>query len=373
MLSMCFYTWQIFILRGFIGIMLVSSVQYSPYNAANFRPISFAGGKVIDLSYVLKNRSHLLPTRVLEKVQEIVSSKPQKMPTLKEVHEKIYAPLLQCQTLEEAQKIFPEFENIKEANISFKRITGNIRKLEESGRLEDNFSLKMLQNLWANLKSQDEIAKEMGLDGRTSLTWILQKIGFVNYNTNYKTLLMASDPETRSVIAGKTTAWNALHPDLMKARNKYAAQYMKKAENRAAHSERMKKHFEEHPERREQISKTSKEYWSVAERRQIHSDKLRKYAEEHPEKAQNSSELAKKAWATLDDIRKLMSDHVKIFIEKNPKTNFAIREVMRKKTSGASLNEFENRLLRMYYKSFFEAHPEVPQRLKKAYKIVQNK
>lgn len=373
MLSVYFYTWQIFSLRCFIAIMLVSSVQYSPYNAANFRPISFAGRKVIDLSYVLKNRSHLLPERVLEKVQEIVVSKPQKMPTLKEVHEKIYAPLLECKTLEEAQKLFPEFTDIKEANISFKRITGNIRKLQESGRLEDKFSLKMLQGLWANLKSQDEIAKEMGLGGRTSLTWVLQKIGFVNYNTNYKTLLMSSDPEKRAVIAAKTTAWNALHPDLMRARNKHAAQYMKKAENRAAQSDRMKKHFEEHPERREQVSRTSKEYWSVSERRQMLSDKLKKYAKEHPEKARNSSELAKKAWATLDDIKILMSDYVRIFIEKNPKTNSAIREVLRKRKLGESLNEFETNLLKMYQKSFLEAHSEVPQRIKKAYKIVQNK
>lgn len=354
-------------------MITVNSFRLNPYTIPQRQKTepSFEGRKVpIDLDYVLKERAHLLPQRMLEKVQSIVATKPEKMPTLKEVHKATYAPLLDCETLEEAQKLFPEFEGVKEATVSFKRITGNIKKLKEGGFLEEGFSLKILQEVWANLKSQDEIAQELGLKNRNAITWVLQKIGFVNYDTNYKTLLMASDPDSRAVIAGKTIAWNASHPDLVKARNTKAAQGMKKPENREAHSKRMKQHFVDHPERREQVSENSKKYWADPQHREEHSIRGKKYAKAHPEKAKKSSERGKAAWALIPEARAILKNFFKDYTAEDTVLGARLREVFSKRQRGIPLTGYEERILNQYNKACADAHPEIGELISKAHKML---
>ena len=102
-------------------MITVNSFHLHPYLAPQRQKSepSFEARKVpIDLNYVLSERSHLVPQRVLEEVEKIVAAKPEKMKTLKDVHKEVYAPLLDCKTLEEAQQLFPEFAGVKEANIS---------------------------------------------------------------------------------------------------------------------------------------------------------------------------------------------------------------------------------------------------------------
>lgn len=351
--------------------MKVNSVQYPFYNARlNARP-SFQGGKIIDLSYVLKNRAYLLPERVLSQVEQIVASKTKKMPTLKEIHLKTYAPLLECETLEEAQRLFPEFADMKEANISFKRYTGNVQKLLETGHLEDNFSLKMLKEFWAKLKSQDEVAKEMGLEGRTSLAWVLQRIGFVNYNTNYRTLLMASDPESRAVIASKTAAWNAAHPDLVKIKNKHAAQFCKTPEYRAAHSKRMKEYDKLHPERKLRISETSKNYWSDPKNRAEQSNRGLEYEKLHPEKRRRNSKYQKAVWAKIPDMRKLLSNFFKDYVAEDKVLGARLRNIFDKNRKGQPLTAHEKIILAKYNKACMEKIPQLREALKDAHKLTK--
>lgn len=358
---------------SFKKIMIVNSIHFTPfYNTSKPKQQpSFEAKLPIDLNYIIENRAHLLPQRILENVTEIVASKPEKLPTLKEVHLRTYAPLMECNNLEEAQKLFPEFEGIKEANISFKRITGNIKKLQQGGFLKEGFSLKVLQEIWCNLKNQDEIAQQFGLKDRSAITWVLQKIGFVNYNTNYKTLLMSSDPETRATIAGKTIAWNASHPDLMRARNKKAAQSMKKPENREAHSKRMKQHFIEHPERREQVSKNSIEYWSDPLHRIEHSNRSKKYHELHPEKAEKSRRLNKAAWDLIPEAREIMSTFFKDYVSENKILGARLKYIFSKRSKGKTLTEYDTVLLRKFNKACFEAHPELKEMISKAHKQVR--
>lgn len=342
---------------------------YTPTQKSRQQP-SFEAKAPIDLNYVLKERSHLLPPRILEEVKRIVSSKPEKLPTLKEVHQRIYAPLLECKTLEEAQKTFSEFEGVKEATVSFERITGNIKKLKEGGFLKEGFSLKILQEVWANLKSQDEIAKELGLKDRNAITWVLQKIGFVNYDTNYKSLLMASSSDTRAIIAGKTLAWNASHPDLVRARNKKAAQGMKKPENRKAHSRRMKQHFVDHPERRKQVSKNSKKYWSDPQHREEHSQRGKNYAKAHPEKAQKARERSKAAWALIPEARKILKNFFKDYTAEDMILASRLRDVFSKRQKGIPLTGYEEMILNKYNKACADAHPEIGEMISQAYKML---
>ena len=352
--------------------MIVNNIRfntYTPPQKTKHQP-SFEAKMPIDLNYVLEKRAHLLPQRILEEVQKIIASKPEKMPTLKEVHLRTYAPLLECKTLKEAKELFPEFNDIKEANTSFQKMRGNIKKLKESGFLEEGFSLKLLQEIWAKLKTQDEIAKEFGLKNRSSIGWVLPKIGFVNFDKNYKTLLLASDTESRAIIANKTIAWNASHPDLMKARNRKAAQGMKKPENREAHSKRMKQHFVEHPERREEVSKNSTIYWRNEEHRMEQSRRSIDYAKAHPEKGQKTSERNKAAWSLIPEAKEIMRGFFRDYTAENSALGAHLRGAFRKRAQGQKLSSYEKMILSRYNKACSQAHPEIGEMISKAHKML---
>ena len=290
---------------------------------------AFEGVKPIDLNRVIKNRAYLLPDRVRDKVGEIVEMHLAEVPTLKQVHQEIYAPLLVCKTLNDAKRLFPEFSGMNEAALVFQRNRGNIKKLSEGGYLHNNLSLKLLQDVWVNLKSQDEIAKELGLEGRSALGWVLKKINFVGYSSNYRTLLMSTDPETRAVIAAKTTSWNACHPDLMYKRNKYAAQFCKTPEYRKAHSERIIEYDRVHPERREKIRNFNLE-----------------------------------VWAKVPEIRLAMSEFAK-------SQNILTKSVIAKEMSGVHLSSFEKRIKKSFYKKFWQLNPDLKKKFKEAHRQVR--
>ncbi len=306
--------------------MLISRIQ--PYQNLQYSQPSFSGVKIIDLDYVINKREYLLPERVLAEVRKLSGTK--NMPTLKELHQKIYSPLMECKTLEEAKELFPEFAGVKPADKVFERNTGNIRKLVVNGHLNDKLSLKLLQEVWVNLKSQDAIAKELGLNNRSGLGWILKKIGFVNYSSNYRTLVLSTDSESRAVIAGKTTAWNASHPDLMRQKNKYAAQFCKTEEYKKAHSKRMIEYDKAHPER------------------------INKIREFHLE-----------VWKKVPEIRKAMSRFA-------GKQDSFTRLVIIKERSGNNLSPFEKRLTKVFYKKFWKANPELKKKYKEAYETVRS-
>ena len=313
--------------------MFITGIQ--PYNfhstsRQNVKQPSFEGIKTIDLNYVLKNRAYLLPERVRDKASEIVKLNLSEMPSLKQVHKEVYAPLLVCKTLNDAKRLFPEFAGMKETALVFQRNRGNIKKLNTDGHLHGNLSLKLLQDVWVNLKTQDEIAEELGLKGRSALGWVLKKINFVSYSSNYRTLLMSSDPETRAVIASKTTAWNACHPDLMYKKNRYAAQFCKTPEYRKAHSERMIEYDKLHPERKEKI-------------RNFNLD----------------------VWKKVPEIKSAMSEFAKL-------QNAFTKSVISKDISGEHLTSFEKRIKKSFYKKFWQANPDLKKRFKDAHRQVRD-
>ncbi|MBQ8167939.1 hypothetical protein IJZ97_00790, partial [bacterium] len=119
--------------------MIVNSINLITYTPQTRKQPNFEG-QPLNLNQVLKTRSKLLPARVLEEVKKVTTSKGGSTLTLKDIHSKVYAPLLECKNLDDAQKLFPEFSEVKEANTSFKRVTGNIKKLKENGYLKEGLS-----------------------------------------------------------------------------------------------------------------------------------------------------------------------------------------------------------------------------------------
>ncbi len=277
--------------------------------------VSFYGhGKPITLKYVVEKRSHLVPEKVLTEAKRLLASGREDLPSLYDLHKSLYKGLLDCKTLDEVKAMYPEFEQMND-NETFVRQSVNTKKCPMMK--DKNFGVKLLQELWANLKNKEDLAYELGLGSRSSLGYLLEQINFVSYDKNYKTLLKASNEEMQAEIAGRTRAWNQLHPDLMYARNKHAAQFCKTDEFKEAQSRRMKEYDIEHPERREKIGAYMKE-----------------------------------VWALCPDVRKTFSIYYK---QSNELTQFALR----KKISGEKLTEKETRMIKTFYKTFWDQNPEL--------------
>lgn len=286
-------------------------MQIYSINPFNFNNPSFEGrGKPLDLKYILEKRSHLLPQRVLDSARTSLSGV-----SLPEIHRSIYNPLLDCKTLDEAKSLYPEFAGIAES-VTFSRESVYKRQFEERTK-GMNFPLKMLQELWGNLKTKDEVAQELGLPNRTSLDWALKQIGFVYFQPNYRVLLKASDEAGNREIAQKTRVYNQANPELMYARNKHAAQGCKTEEYRAAQRARMIEYDKLHPERREKIS-----------------------------------EFDKRVWELCPEIKDAMAQFAM------GETAY-VRGIVMKKTRGVVLTEQEKRVDKGFYKRFWAAHPEL--------------
>lgn len=218
------------------------------------------GAKGITLRYALTKQRHLLPPAMAEAISRLLEGGSTSHPTLRELHLQTYAPLLDCKTLDEARNLFPEFMGVLDAKAVLQRQRANIRKIEEHCPKE-RLSLLLLQELWGKLTPQAELAKQLGLSSHRQLDYFKSAICFPNRSTAYTNLLKASEPEMNSEMARKTTAYNLLHPDLMYARNKRAAQFTKTPEYREAQKQRLRQHFIDHPEKREFAKRVSQTVW----------------------------------------------------------------------------------------------------------------
>ncbi len=311
---------------GFINSMQIFSIQNYSNNSYSLKsksqPTFEKGGKTLTLEYIVSKHEKLIPERVLLKAKEVLAKTWQKKPTLIDIHKETYAPLLSCNTLDEAKALFPEFSEMAE-KVVYKRKSRFAKEFKE--RTDENFALKMLQEFWAKLKTKEEIAQDFGMTSRTTLEWPLEQIGFVSYPSNYKTILRASDPEGNKIITGKTKLYNQLHPDLMYAHNKKAAQACKTPEYREAQRQRMLEYDSKHPERIQKISEHSTIMWQEAA-----------------------------------EVRKEMSE----YITKNEPIE--VRRIFAKKIKGIPLRAAEYRMVRGAYSRFWEANPQLRQNLSEA-------
>lgn len=289
------------------------------YSRNNTNSIVFsAKGKPLSLQYIVDKRAELLPKRILQEAKKYLKLPLDKQPTLLEIHRKEFAPLLTCETLTQAKKLYPEFEEVLD-KVKFKRKSIYAKVFQE--RTDEKFALKMLQEYWGKLKTKEEIAEDLGMPCRTSLDWALEQINFVGFPKNYNKILKASDPIENKIIADKTTAWNALHPDLMYKHNKEAAQGCKTEKYRKEQSIRIKEYDKAHPERIEKITLAIKE-----------------------------------GWDNCPEVKAAMAEFAS-------KEALYTRSALMKKFTKQKLSPQETRTIKGFFKRFWDSHPE----LKKIY------
>ena len=270
--------------------------------------ISFKGWEDITLKYVLEERKHLLPQRILARVQELQSSINQ--PTLKQLHADTYEALLQCKTLEEAKEKYAEFSDVEDSIKLIGNRSKGVKAMLDKGFDLREISLLVLQRLWGKLDAQEEIASDLGLTNRAMMFWLTNILKIPRTPKNYPVLVASSDKILNGEIGAKTRAFNLANPEKMRAKNKHAAQGCKTAEYREAQSKRMIEYDKNHPERREKIGRFTQEIWDEIERMDENPSVRLKFKEtfrahlSHPEFEAARLAMAKRGKEKLTDADK---------------------------------------------------------------------
>ena len=172
---------------------------------------SFGAASDITLKYIKKNRFYLLPERMQKVVEKVMASSYEKEPSLRDLHLMTYRPILDCKSLEEVKNIFPEFREVLQANAVVQRNSSNFRKIQQQISMKE-LSLFLLKERWGSLKTMDEIAKQLGLKGKSTLDWLFDKIRIPDLGKNYQNLLKSSDDVMNNQISQKVKAYNAANP-----------------------------------------------------------------------------------------------------------------------------------------------------------------
>lgn len=194
---------------------------YSYKSVPNLNNQSFKAASDITLKYIYENRLRLLPARMRKLTGILVSKKIEK--PLRDLHLQTYAKLFDCESLEKAKNLYPEFREVLQANAVIKKNSPNIKKITQIIPLED-LTLHILKERWGNLKTLDEIAQELGLKNRSALAWTMEKIQMPDLGKNYQALLKASDERLNAIVSQKVKSFNQAHPERMLIHNRMLAQ-----------------------------------------------------------------------------------------------------------------------------------------------------
>lgn len=205
--------------------MKLQPIYYAPIANIKKQNLSFKSSSDISLQYVYDNRLYCLPERMKTEIKIALANKKYntKLPTLRELHIKTFSPLLEMNSLDEVKRNYPEFSNILNAKKVITKGSKNTKKIENTVSL-DGLSLYILKERWAKLKTENEIAKELGLKSRSALGWILDKIKMPELGSKYQSLLKASDAKLNNEISQRTKNYNKSHPNKMVEHNRLLAQ-----------------------------------------------------------------------------------------------------------------------------------------------------
>lgn len=294
----------------------MQSIQYgNPY-------IKFGAAKDINLRYVFKHRSHLLPARVRDAVEMILQETKEQplntLPTLREVHLQAYAPLMKAETLTEARTLFLEFSDV----IDFSQIA---HRFSRSAKIiskilpPEKFSLDCLKKIWSGM-TQEEIVKYYGFSCRDVLTKICKTLNIPKPMGNYLTLLKTSEEEGNKKVADATRR----HIDICLENLAFANLANKTPEARAKQALSMRRFYDENPDKRAEIA-----------------------------------EISKQTWQRCPEIREALA----AFLSNEP---VYIQMISHKQRHGCNINEREIRSVKGFYKRFWEAFPELKEMYSKA-------
>jgi len=336
--------------------------------------VSFTAKKIRDEKQNIRN----LPEDAFpsEKYREFVLesiSNPENKYNIVELHKKYYEGLFDCKNLQEAKKLYPEFENVVDASdidiskTSPKSIFRKIQKGEIEGINLNNVSLEVLKMFYGSLSGVKQIMGIFGLGGS----------GYSNF---MKALNIKMDNRYIKLLTGcmmsahSTQLWE--NPEHRKFMSKVSSEHAKKqwedpkyrelkiqqakdywtpelrasmavvmTERRAAQSK--------DPEYRQRISEIFTNYWADPVRRQEQSERIKKVWSENTEFVKKMEIVYKsrtEAFKRHPEISKIYKDTADEFPA-------ALKIIFAKKKNGEVLTEQERIIMNGYYKRCIELCP----------------
>ncbi len=277
--------------------------------------IQFGSAKKINLHYILEKHSGALPERVLNEVVKICNNNSkEKLPTLLEVHNKIYEPLIKSATLAQAKKLFSEFKDA----IDLKNIPQLRSKAADAIKQwtpDSEFSLDFIKMLYAPVPMKD-ICAFYGVKNRSDYEYLAERLNIKKLSGAYLRLLKLSDPTSNAEFAEKSQQCLKT-PEAIKKRLEKCA-----------------------------IAHRTPEY------REKKRQEMKNFYKQNPEAAEKVRLITQMTWDRCPEIKTALSAYSE---EQSP----YVISLLKKRSTGAALNTQERRTLAGYYKKFWDTHPEL--------------
>ena len=291
-----------------------------------YMPI-FTAGKVTDLAYIVEKLPEKLPKRVLEEAKKVCKSKTEKTLTLEELHNRVYQPLMQAKSLEEVKKLYLEFKDVKElGELERNSKTKTLDFLVNLG-VEKSFTLDILKLLYKPL-TLEEIGRHYGGIKRKALEYLLEKLNIPKLSSHYQRLYALSNPTENNRYGSKFVETQKKQPEVFKKAVEKSVRTHKSDAYRAKKSQEIKDYIRRNPDSRKMFGL-----------------------------------ISKKAWENSSDIKEAMALH-------REKQSQKIKAILSKEFMGEALTRSEKILFASYFKSFWEANPDLKalfkQRIKEA-------
>lgn len=287
----------------------------------NYYTPNFTAASDINLKYVLAKRAQYLPESMLSEIKQICASNPKELPSLQDVHKKVYKPLFDAKNLEEVKGKFPEFKDIIDIVTLKDNRSKAVKAIKEKMPLE-KFTLQYLKQLYQPKKMED-LVKMYDLPNRSILGWLNQKLNIKKLCSSYIQILKMSNEKENQRIAELSRQAIFANPKAQQKRLAKAAETHRTLEYRAK-------------KRQEMID----------------------FYKRKPEVAEKTSFISKETWKRCPEIRKALAEF------KNGKSAYIQAILTRVEYKNAT--SVERRIIRGFYKEFWDTHAEMKEQYRKA-------
>ncbi len=333
---------------------LKNSVEFKSHAEKNFAlypvglysskiNINFTGGRTM-LS--LKEQSERLSLESLtpiisNSIQSALNSKTDK--NLYDIHTEIFTPLLECQSLEEAKNIYPEFKDVIDAKDLPEYLMSPTLKKIKNGEIEgvtlENLTLSILKIHYGKGIGLSSRNNFFGLSKDATIK-LLNDLNIKRLDGKYLRLLSDCSLERR---AKTSKSWS----------EEKRAEHARKAnkiwsdrQRRQTQSDKRKEWFQNHPEAAAEISKRMQGTTLSPETREKISQSKKAFYQHNPEFAQLRSESFERC------------PEFKLVMQKVAKEEFPyLRIILLKQAAGEPLEDYEINYLERYHKRCEELYP----------------
>lgn len=283
-------------------------------NNVNTCNTNFKSAKDLNLRYMLNKNSQYLPESVLKEVQRLCSSGKNELPSLPEVHQRVYQRLFNATSLEEIKSNYPELSEVIDI-ITLKGNRSKAIKAIESLMPLENFTLNYIKELYQPLR-MEQLVEKYKLTNRSILSWLNEKLHINKLSSNYFQLLRMSNEEENLRIAECSRRAILNNPEAQQKRLEKAAETHRTSEYRA---------------------KKSKE--------------IKDFYQRNPEAAQKTGLISKRTWDRCPQIKEALKEYTK-------NADTYTKSILVKRSMKIKLSNEEKRILNIYYKNFWDTYPE---------------